>query len=146
MSTLLQCQSTSGNHLITHTPGIVTITDANTTIGYCRYNEHGEIEYIFVNRAFRRKGHAKQLLKIVGERLQRGLSFQTPISPLGKKLQGFYDMDSRREAAPMRANPVSRECSAASSAFDRDRVPLEEALEFAGIDRNAHVPNCPPTN
>lgn len=29
---------------VDHTPGIITITDANTTIGYCRYDESGEIE------------------------------------------------------------------------------------------------------
>lgn len=28
MSTALQCQSTSGNNSITHTPGIVTVTDS----------------------------------------------------------------------------------------------------------------------
>ncbi len=31
MSTLLQCQSTSGNRLISHTPGIVTLTTAVAT-------------------------------------------------------------------------------------------------------------------
>jgi len=65
-----QLQSISRSIFINHTPGILTITDANTTIGYCRYNESGEIEYIFVNSAFRRKGHAKQLLKIIEARLQ----------------------------------------------------------------------------
>ena len=96
-----QLQSISRSIFINHTPGILTITDANTTIGYCRYNESGEIEYIFVNSAFRRKGHAKQLLKIIEARLQRTLSFQTPISPLGKKLKDFYQTESYREVAPM---------------------------------------------
>ena len=76
---------------VNHTPGIVTITDSNTTIGYCRYNESGEIEYIYVNGAHRRKGHAKRLLKIVEDCLQRTLTFQPPISPLGRNLQGFYN-------------------------------------------------------
>ena len=31
MSTLLQCQSTSGNRLISHTPGIVPLTTAVAT-------------------------------------------------------------------------------------------------------------------
>ncbi len=89
------------NIFINDTPGILTITDANTTIGYCRYNESGEIEYIFVNSAFRRKGHAKQLLKVIEARLQRTLSFQTPIIPIDKKLKDFYEMESYREVAPM---------------------------------------------
>ena len=103
MSHLLQpqLQSISRSIFINHTPGILTITHANTTIGYCRYNESGEIEYIFVNSAFRRKSHAKQLLKIVEARLQRILSFQTPISPLGKKLKSFYKMESCREVVPL---------------------------------------------
>ena len=41
---------------IEHTPDVITITDANTTIGYCRYEESGEIEYVFLNPAHRRKG------------------------------------------------------------------------------------------
>ena len=96
-----QLQSFVRSIFINDTPGILTITDANTTIGYCRYNESGEIEYIFVNSAFRRKGHAKQLLKIIEARLQRTLSFQKPISPLGKKLKDFYKTESYREVAPM---------------------------------------------
>ena len=96
-----QLQSISRSIFINHTPGILTITDANTTIGYCRYTESGEIEYIFVNSASRRKGHAKHLLKIIEARLQRKLSFQTPISPLGKKLKDFYTMESCQEVAPL---------------------------------------------
>ena len=96
-----QLQSFVRSIFINDTPGILTITDANTTIGYCRYNESGEIEYIFVNSAFRRKGHAKQLLKIIEARLQRALSFQTPISPLGKKLKDFYKTESYRDVTPM---------------------------------------------
>ena len=90
MSTPLQLQPTCGSIRVNHTPGIVTITDSNTTIGYCRYNESGEIEYIYVNGAHRRQGHAKQLLKIVEECSQRTLTFQPPISPLGRNLQSFY--------------------------------------------------------
>ena len=96
-----QFQSISSSIFINHTPGILTITDANTTIGYCRYTDSGEIEYIFVNSASRRKGHAKQLLKIVEERLQRKLSFQTPLSPLGKKLKDFYTTESCQAVDPV---------------------------------------------
>jgi hypothetical protein len=104
MSRPLQLRSTSRRIIVNNTPGIVTITDANTTIGYCRYNESGEIEYIYVNGAHRRKGHAKQLLKLVEECVRRKLSFQTPISPLGEKLKGFYEMASCREVAPASTN------------------------------------------
>lgn len=76
---------------VTHTSGIVVFADLNTTIGYCRYSDAGQVEYIFVNAAHRRNGYAKQLLSIVEERLQRPLRFQSPISPLGRKLLGFYN-------------------------------------------------------
>lgn len=76
---------------VTHTPGIVIFADPNTTIGYCRNNAAGEIEYIFVNAAYRRRGYGKQLLTLVEERVHRALRFQTPISPLGKKLLSFYN-------------------------------------------------------
>ena len=90
MSPPLPLQPACSSIRVNHTPGIVTIVDSNTTLGYCRYNEAGEIEYIYVNGAHRRKGHAKQLLKIVEDCLQRTLTFQPPISPLGRALQGFY--------------------------------------------------------
>jgi GNAT superfamily N-acetyltransferase len=76
---------------VNHSPGIITITDANTTIGYCRYDDSGEIEYVFVSAAHRRMGYAKVLLGIVEERLATALRFQPPISPLGERLVGFYN-------------------------------------------------------
>jgi len=78
------------NPTINHTPGIVTIADANTTIAYCRYNDDAEIEYIFVNSAHRRRGYARKLLAIVQSRVQRPLRFQPPVSPLGAALQRDY--------------------------------------------------------
>lgn len=82
---------------INHTPGIVTIADANTTIGYCRYADDGEVEYIFVNHAHRRRGYGRTLLTIVESTVQRPLCFQPPVSPLGAALQRDYAM--RRPAA-----------------------------------------------
>lgn len=76
---------------VNHTPGIITLTDVNTTIGYCRYNPDGEVEYIFVNPACRRKGYARQLLKLVEQSVHRPLSFQSPISPLGLALLSAYE-------------------------------------------------------
>jgi GNAT superfamily N-acetyltransferase len=76
---------------INRTPGILTLTDANTTIGYCRYNPDGEVEYIFVHPAHRRRGHARYLLKLVEQDVQGPLSFQSPISPLGQTLKNAYE-------------------------------------------------------
>ena len=76
---------------INRTPGILTLTDANTTIGYCRYNPDGEVEYIFVHPAHRRRGYGRYLLKLVEQAVQRPLSFQSPISPLGRALQDAYE-------------------------------------------------------
>ena len=66
--------------------GIYTLKNLNTTIGFVRFNENGEIEYIFVNPIFRKKGLAKKLLKLVKEKTKKKLIFQEPISPLGNKL------------------------------------------------------------
>ena len=61
----MQVETTQPPVRINHTSGVVTITDANTTIAYCRYEESGEIEYVFVNPPHRRKGYATLLLQIV---------------------------------------------------------------------------------
>jgi hypothetical protein len=91
--------STRPSVRINHTPGIGTITDANTTIGYCRYDESSAIEYVFVNTAHRRKGYAMLLLRIVEERLATPLRFQPPISPLGKRLIDFYQRQRQTDAS-----------------------------------------------
>jgi GNAT superfamily N-acetyltransferase len=84
---------------INHTPGIVTLTDANTTIGYCRYDDSGAIEYVFVNTAHRRKGYARLLLGLVEARLAVPVSFQPPISPLGERLINFYQRQREADAS-----------------------------------------------
>tara|TARA_B100000035_G_scaffold178073_1_gene151846 strand:- start:220 stop:489 length:270 start_codon:yes stop_codon:yes gene_type:complete len=66
--------------------GVFTLKNANTTIGFVRFNIEGEIEYIFVNPIFRKKGLAKKLLRHVREKTGKNLVFQKPISPLGSKL------------------------------------------------------------
>ena len=70
----------------TEIDGVITFKNKNTTIGFIRYNNKGEVEYIFVNPAFRNKGLAKKLLKLVKEKTGKNLIPQEPISPLGKKL------------------------------------------------------------
>ena len=66
--------------------GIITFKNVNTTLGFARYNEMGEIEYIFVNPVFRRKGLAKKLIKIIEKKTGKKPIPQEPISQLGKKL------------------------------------------------------------
>ncbi|MDC3035884.1 GNAT family N-acetyltransferase [Candidatus Pelagibacter sp.] len=66
--------------------GIFTLKNINTTIGFVRFNDNGEVEYIFVNPMFRKKGFAKMLLKLVKEKTGKDIILQKPISPLGSKL------------------------------------------------------------
>ena len=66
--------------------GVYTLKNLNTTIGFVRFNIDGEVEYIFVNPLFRKKGIAKKLLKLVQQKTHKKLIFQDPISPLGLKL------------------------------------------------------------
>ena len=74
------------NYECVETEGIITFKNINTTLGFARYNEIGEIEYIFVNPIFRRKGLAKKLIKIIEKKNGKKPIPQEPISPLGKKL------------------------------------------------------------
>jgi GNAT superfamily N-acetyltransferase len=79
-------QKISLNYKISEIDGVITFKNKNTTIGFIRFNNKGEVEYIFVNPAFRKKGLAKKLLKLTREKVGRELIPQKPISPLGKKL------------------------------------------------------------
>ena len=74
------------NYDISFSDGVVTFKNINTTIGFVRYNEEAEVEYIFVNPMFRRQGLAKKLLSIVEEKTKIEPTPQDPISPLGEKL------------------------------------------------------------
>ena len=71
---------------ISEIDGVITFKNKNTTIGFIRFNSKGEVEYIFVNPAFRKQGLAKKLLKLTKEKIGKDLTPQKPISPLGKKL------------------------------------------------------------
>lgn len=75
---------------VSESPGVVTVTNANTTLGYCRHDGHGEIEYLFVHSGFRRRGIARALLRLVEARTGRELQFQRPLSPLGRALEQAY--------------------------------------------------------
>ena len=74
------------NYELKYFEGVFTLKNLNTTVGFVRFNMHGEVEYIFVNPIFRKKNLAKKLLKLVREKTQKKLIFQKPVSPLGLKL------------------------------------------------------------
>ena len=74
------------NLKIEETEGVFTFKNENTTIGFVRFNEKGEVEYIFVNPIFRKKGIATKLLLLVKEKTGKEIILQEPISPLGSKL------------------------------------------------------------
>jgi GNAT superfamily N-acetyltransferase len=74
------------NYDVDLSDGIITFKNVNTTLGFVRYNEKAEVEYIFVNPMFRRKGLARKLLSIVEKKTKIKPAPQDPISPLGKKL------------------------------------------------------------
>ena len=74
------------NYDISEIDGVITFKNKNTTLGFIRFNNKGEVEYIFVNPAFRKKGIAKKLLRLTKEKIGKELIPQEPISPLGKKL------------------------------------------------------------
>ena len=74
------------NYDISISSGVVTFKNINTTLGFVRFNEKAEVEYIFVNPIFRRKGLAKKLLQIVEKKTNVKPKPQDPISPLGEKL------------------------------------------------------------
>ena len=73
------------------TDGVFTYKNQNTTIGFVRFNNMGEVEYIFVNPIFRKQGLAKKLLKLVKEKTGNEIVLQEPISPLGLKLLDSLD-------------------------------------------------------
>jgi|TARA_B000000532_G_scaffold227258_1_gene206136 GNAT superfamily N-acetyltransferase len=79
------------DHKLIKSDGVFTFKNLNTTIGFVRFNKNGEVEYIFVNPIFRKKGFAKKLLKLVKKETGKNISFQKPISPLGSKLISSLD-------------------------------------------------------
>ena len=44
--------------------GVFTFKNENTTLGFVRFNDFGEVEYIFVNPLFRKKKNSKKSFKI----------------------------------------------------------------------------------
>ena len=73
--------------------GVFTLKNKNTTIGFVRFNAKGEVEYIFVNPIFRKKGIAKKLLELVKKKTKKKIVLLKPISPLGSKLAKSLEKD-----------------------------------------------------
>lgn len=75
--------SSTDDYQIDVSEGVVLIKNQNTTIGYCRFTESGEVEYIYVNPLYRRKGFGtlliNEIIKLKGP-IDR---VHDPISPLG---------------------------------------------------------------
>tara|TARA_B100000767_G_scaffold157108_1_gene147708 strand:- start:204 stop:476 length:273 start_codon:yes stop_codon:yes gene_type:complete len=80
------CISINVIYDIDQSDGVITFKNINTTLGFIRYNDAAQVEYIFVNPIFRRKGLAKKLLSIVKKKTKIRPTPQDPISPLGEKL------------------------------------------------------------
>jgi ribosomal protein S18 acetylase RimI-like enzyme len=88
--------------IIEHSPGIVLIRNQNTTIGYCRYFDNGDVEYIFVNSLYRRQGHGSTLLREVAKKTgQLGQAHQ-PISPLGRQFFTAHDVAMQSDTDSLR--------------------------------------------
>ena len=77
------------NSKLVETDGVITLKNMNTTLGLVRFNDKGEVEYIFVNPLFRKIGIAKKLLRLVRDKTRKKLKLQKPLSPLGLKLLNF---------------------------------------------------------
>jgi len=63
--------------------GTVLIKNQNTTIGYSRFNEKGEVEYIYVNPLYRRQGYGTLLIEEIKKITGPIGRVHAPISPLG---------------------------------------------------------------
>ena len=72
--------------ILNESDGVFTLKNKYTTVGFVRFNTLGEVEYIFVNPIFRKKGIAKKLLLLVKKETGKDIVLQEPISPLGLKL------------------------------------------------------------
>ena len=73
-------------YILKQSDGVFTFKNKNTTIGFVRFNEKGEVEYIFVNPIFIKQGLATKLLYLVKQKTGKAIVLQEPISSLGLKL------------------------------------------------------------
>ena len=52
------------NTSLSEADGVFTLKNENTTLGFVRFNDDGEVEYIFVNPLFRKKKYSQKAFKI----------------------------------------------------------------------------------
>ena len=53
------------NYKLDESDGVFTYKNENTTLGFARFNDKGEVEYIFVNPIFKKKMVITRLLKLL---------------------------------------------------------------------------------
>ena len=75
--------SSQDDYQIDISEGVVLIKNQNTTIGYSRFNESGEVEYIYVNPLYRRQGFGRLLILEINKLKGPISKVHDPISPLG---------------------------------------------------------------
>ena len=85
--------------------GIVLIKNQNTTIGYSRFTEAGDVEYIYVNPTYRRQGYGTLLLDEIRRIAGQIATVHTPVSPLGTAFFGALDIALPDSAIPQ---PVAK--------------------------------------
>ncbi|MDP3620556.1 MAG: GNAT family N-acetyltransferase [Polynucleobacter sp.] len=75
--------SRSTDYQIDIADGIVLIKNQNTTIGYSRFSDSGDVEYIYVNPMYRRQGYGAMLLSEIKKVTGQIGTLHEPISPMG---------------------------------------------------------------
>ena len=80
--------------------GIVVIKNQNTTIGYSRFTDAGDIEYIYVNPMYRRQGYGALLLEQVRRIAGQIATIHAPVSPLGTAFFGALGIALPDPATP----------------------------------------------
>jgi GNAT superfamily N-acetyltransferase len=88
------------NYQIEIADGIVIIKNQNTTIGYSRFTDVGDVEYIYVNPMYRRQGYGALLLDQVRRIAGQIGAVHTPVSPLGTAFFGALGIALPDPATP----------------------------------------------
>lgn len=63
----------------------IWIKNKNTTIAYCRFSNHGDIEYIYVQPMYRLMGFGRKLVEEVKRITGKLGSPYEPVSPMGQR-------------------------------------------------------------
>ena len=115
----------NSNYELVESDEVFTFKNENTTLGFVRFNDKGEVEYIFVNPIFRKQGLAKKLLKLVKEKTGREIILQQPISPLGHKLLNSIN----KKIIVMHPGPINRGVEITSEVADSDQAIILDQVE-----------------